>query len=57
MTATTISDVSKSKNLHENLTGVETFECLGSEVEGMGSELVHEEYIIDSLSLHDPGSF
>ena len=32
MTATTISDVSKSKNLQENLTGIETFECFGSEV-------------------------
>ena len=57
MTATTISDVSKSKNLQENLTGIETFECFGSEVGGMRSELVHEEYIIDSLSLQDPGSF
>ena len=57
MTATSISDVSKSKNLQENSTGIETFECFGSEVGDMRSELVHEEYIIDSLSLQDPGPF
>ena len=29
ITTATISDVSKGKNLQENLTGIETFECLG----------------------------
>ena len=53
MTATTISDVSKGKNLQKNLTGIEMFERFGSEVGGMRSELVHEEYIIDLLSLQD----
>ena len=46
MTVTTFSDVSKGKNLQENSTGIETFECFGSEVGGMRSELVHEEYIM-----------
>lgn len=57
MTAMTISDVSKGKNLQKNLTGIETFVCFGSEVGDMESKLVHEEYIIDLLSLQDPGSF
>ena len=57
MTATTISDVSKGKNLQENSTGIETFECFGSEVGEIGNELVHEEYIIDLLSLQEPGPF
>ena len=57
MTATTISDVSKGKNLQKNLTGIEMLDCFGSEVGGLRSELVHEEYIIDSLSLQDSGPF
>ena len=57
MTATTISDVSKGKNLQKNLTDFEMFERFGSEVGGMRSELVNEEYIIDSLSLEEQGSF
>ena len=57
ITATTISDVSKGKNLQENLTGIETFECFWSEVGEMRSELVHEEDIIDLLSLNGPGPF
>ena len=57
MTATTISDVSKGKNLQENSTGIETFECFGSEVGGMRIELVHKEYIIDLLSFQDLGPF
>ena len=36
MTTTTISDASKGKNLQKNLTGIETFECFGSEGGGGG---------------------
>ena len=57
MTTTTISDVSKGKNLQENSTGIETFECFGSEVGEIGNVRVHEEYIIDLLSLQDPCPF
>ena len=57
MTTTTISNVSKGKNLQKSLTGIEMFECFGSEVGCVGNELVQEEYIIDSLSLQDPCPF